>query len=88
MPSIVKSRPIMGNNENSVLLNLDKVRHFVFLRDKREFVKKENKAIFRGKIYEKPHRIRSLSGGLVIRLAILELSLKSISFALNGWFQR
>ena len=57
MPSIVKSRPIMGNYENSVLLNLDKVRHFVFLRDKREFVKKENKAIFRGKIYEKPHRI-------------------------------
>src|SRR5690606_28807624 len=26
-PSIVKSRPIGGDNENSVLLNLDKLRH-------------------------------------------------------------
>ena len=28
VPSIVKSRPICGDNANSVLLNLDKVRHF------------------------------------------------------------
>ena len=33
-PSIVKSRPIAGANANAVLLNLDKVRHFIFYNDK------------------------------------------------------
>ncbi|MCJ1808827.1 hypothetical protein [Flavobacterium covae] len=28
-PSILKSRPILGNNQNSILLNLDKVRHLI-----------------------------------------------------------
>lgn len=56
-PSIVKSRPIHGDNENSIILKLDKVRHFIFLKDKIEFSKKQNKAIFRGKMVGKPHRI-------------------------------
>ena len=30
IPSIVKSRPISNDNANSVLLNLNKVRHFSF----------------------------------------------------------
>ena len=30
-PSIVKTRPLSGDNINNVILNLDKVRHFVFL---------------------------------------------------------
>ncbi|MDO4230340.1 MAG: lipopolysaccharide biosynthesis protein, partial [Capnocytophaga sp.] len=30
-PSIVKSRPISDDNQNSVLLNLDKARHFVWV---------------------------------------------------------
>ncbi|MCI7140983.1 glycosyl transferase family 90 [Alistipes sp.] len=47
VPSIVKSRPIAGNNANSVLLNLDKFRHFVFLKDAVPFREKENRAIFR-----------------------------------------
>lgn len=57
VPSIVKSRPITDKNENSVLLNLDKVRHFIFLKDNSSFQEKKDKAIFRGKIWEKPHRI-------------------------------
>lgn len=40
-PSIVKSRPIAGANANAVLLNLDKVRHFIFYNDKRGFREKE-----------------------------------------------
>lgn len=32
-PSIVKSRPLSKDNTNSILLKLDKVRHFVFLKD-------------------------------------------------------
>lgn len=55
-PSIVKSRPIGNNNENSVLLNLDKVRHFCFLNDKIPFTSKMNKIISRGDVYGKPNR--------------------------------
>lgn len=49
-PSIIKSRPIAGDNSNSVVLNLDKFRHFVFLRDNIPFRQKEDRAIFRGAI--------------------------------------
>lgn len=56
MPSIVKSRPIAENNRNGILLNLDKVRHFCFLKDKKEFTSKANIAIFRGETGGKPRR--------------------------------
>lgn len=46
--SITKSRLIGNHNENYVLLNLNKVRHFIFLKDKRTFDSKVNKAIYRG----------------------------------------
>lgn len=57
-PAIVKSRPVIDANENSVLLNMDKVRHFVFLKDPIPFTEKCNKVIFRGEIDGKPGRIR------------------------------
>ena len=56
-PSIVKSRPIHGNNQFDIVLNLDKVRHFTFLKDKRSFASKQNKAIFRG-VVSQAHRRR------------------------------
>jgi len=59
-PAIVKSRPIQGDNRNSVLLNLEKVRHFIFLDDKIPFARKRDQAIFRGSIRGKPHRRRFL----------------------------
>lgn len=40
------------------LLNLDKVRHFIFLRDDIPFRKKSDKAIFRLAITRRPHRER------------------------------
>lgn len=46
-PAVVKSRPVAGDNAASVLLNLDKARHFVFLRDDIPFRAKEDRAIFR-----------------------------------------
>ena len=55
-PSIAKSRPIANDNANCVLCNLDKVRHFTFLKDKIAFEDKRDKAIFRAAIYQ-PHRI-------------------------------
>lgn len=50
VPSIVKSRPIEGDNANSVLLKLDRVRHFLFVKDSLTYAEKENKVIFRGLI--------------------------------------
>lgn len=59
-PSIVKSRPLVPNNENSVLMKLDKVRHFIFLHDRIPFDKKMDRVIFRGKIHGKPIRYHLL----------------------------
>lgn len=56
-PAIVKSRPIAGPNENSVLLNLNKVRHFIFVKDNLPFADKRPIACLRGKINGKAKRI-------------------------------
>lgn len=56
-PTIVKSRPVAGNNANAVLLNLNKVRHFLFVEDKVAFSQKKDLAVFRGKVRNKPKRI-------------------------------
>lgn len=57
VPSIVKSRPIKGDNTNSVVMKLEKIRHFLFVNDKKNFSDKKDKLIGRGKIRQ-PHRIR------------------------------
>ncbi|MGN0020808.1 MAG: glycosyl transferase family 90 [Sphingobacterium hotanense] len=54
-PSIVKSRPIAGDNANSVLLNLDKIRHFNFIKDDIPFRSKMNKLIGRAAVQQE-HR--------------------------------
>lgn len=56
-PTIVKSRPIHGNNENSVLLNLDKLRHFNFITDAIRFEEKKNMLVGRG-VVKREHRVR------------------------------
>lgn len=48
VPAIVKSRPIGDENENSVLMNLDKFRHFQLQRDEIAFDDKLPKAVWRG----------------------------------------
>jgi hypothetical protein len=58
-PSIVKSRPIDGDIRNSVLLKLDKVRHFIFVNDKISFQLKKDILIGRTKAFQ-PHRIHFL----------------------------
>lgn len=57
-PSLVKSRPIAGDNANSVLLNLNRVRHFIFVDDRVPFRDKSDIALFRGKIGGKNLRMR------------------------------
>lgn len=50
IPTIVKSRLLTEDNTNSVILKLDKLRHFMFVHDTIPFIKKRDCAIFRGKI--------------------------------------
>lgn len=47
-PTLLKSRPIAGDNANSVLLNLDKLRHFRLFDDPIPFARKLPKAVWRG----------------------------------------
>lgn len=55
-PTILKSRPIDGDNQNSILMKLNKVRHFIFVNDKIKFKDKKDILVWRGKCYV-PHRI-------------------------------
>lgn len=58
-PSLLKSRPIEGDNQNSVLMKLNKVRHFIFVNDITAFKEKKNMAVWRGKAY-RDHRQKFL----------------------------
>lgn len=56
LPSIVKSRPLCPNNGNGVLFKMDKIRHFIFVKDSLSFEQKKPIAIFRGKVAGKAER--------------------------------
>ncbi|MFZ9981514.1 MAG: glycosyl transferase family 90 [Cyclobacteriaceae bacterium] len=56
-PAFLKSRPVSTENENSVLLKLNKVRHFAFINDTVPFDKKINRLIGRAEVKQK-NRIR------------------------------
>lgn len=60
-PAFVKSRLLSDDNQNSVLLKLDKQRHFFFVDDRIPFEKKQDMAIFRGKIRESRLREKFLA---------------------------
>lgn len=48
LPTLIKSRPVDGENRNSVLLNLDKLRHFQLFDDPHPFEAKVAKVVWRG----------------------------------------
>jgi hypothetical protein len=48
VPTLLKSRPVGADNANSVLLNLDKLRHFRRFDDQVPFEKKTPRAVWRG----------------------------------------
>lgn len=58
VPTIVKSRLLAADNQNSVVLKLDKLRHFMYVHDTKPFREKKDCAIFRGKIRQS--RLRTL----------------------------
>lgn len=55
-PAFVKSRPVAGNNINSVVLKLEKMRHFNFINDPVPFDKKQNLLIGMAFV-DQPHRV-------------------------------
>ncbi|MFC4892924.1 glycosyl transferase family 90 [Pseudofrancisella aestuarii] len=59
-PSFVKSRNISKDNQNAVILKLDKTRHFTFLKDPNDFITKKNVAVFRGPCHQE-HRQKFIS---------------------------
>jgi hypothetical protein len=59
-PSLLKSRPIEGDNANSVLLKLNRIRHFLFVKDGNKFEDKKNMMVWRTKAAQE-HRSRFLS---------------------------
>ncbi len=58
-PTFVKSRPIAGDNANSVLLPLDSYRHFRFVEDGIPYDEKLPMAVWRGAAYQ-AHRVAFL----------------------------
>jgi len=56
-PTFLKSRPINGCNEHSVLLKLNRIRHFNFVCDKLPYQEKKNMVVWRG-VGHKDHRKR------------------------------
>lgn len=58
LPTILKARRIgEAGYDNSVILNLDSIRHFLNPHDTIPFQEKQSKLFFRGDIYDKPARI-------------------------------
>lgn len=55
-PTIVKSRPVQ-NNGNSVLLKLNSIRHYKFIKDPIPFSKKKNEAVWRGRVHKENRRL-------------------------------
>lgn len=56
-PSVLKSRPIDGENFNSVLMKLNKVRHFIYINDRKKYTEKKDMLVFRG-TKKQEHRVR------------------------------
>lgn len=56
-PSFLKSRPIEGENKNSVLLKLNAIRHFVFVKDDKTFQQKNDLLVWRGSGFRPNRRL-------------------------------
>lgn len=54
-PTLLKSRPVSVHNASSVLLKLNRIRHYFFVNDPVPFAQKKNLLVWRGACH-KPHR--------------------------------
>lgn len=76
VPTFVKSRPIAGDNQNAVILKLDKTRHFNFLTDEIAFRNKKNMLVGRSE-FAQEHRKRFFDLYVEHRLCDLKKSMRS-----------
>jgi hypothetical protein len=60
VPTVVKSRPISPDNQNSVLMKLDQVRHFHFRPDPMPFRAKRDIIVWRGKTFNRANRVHCI----------------------------
>lgn len=49
IPTFVKSRPLIAHNDNSILLKLNTIRHFNFIKDPLPYSNKKDQLVWRGK---------------------------------------
>ncbi|AUI85098.1 lipopolysaccharide A protein [Vibrio azureus] len=56
-PTFLKSRPIEGNNANSVLLKLNAVRHYNFVKQDKPYQNKKDRLVWRGTGFRPNRRI-------------------------------
>ena len=56
-PTLLKSRPITDDNHNSVLLKLNRVRHYNFIDDNIAYQDKTDSIVWRGKAASDHHRV-------------------------------
>jgi len=52
-PTLIKARPIKGDNKNSILFKLNKRRHFRWVQDSLSFSEKKDALVWRGSAYRK-----------------------------------
>jgi hypothetical protein len=52
-PSFLKARPLFGDNQNSILLKLDKFRLYNFINDQMDFRAKKPMAVWRGGVHNR-----------------------------------
>ncbi|MFT2110216.1 glycosyl transferase family 90 [Marinomonas sp. 2405UD68-3] len=57
VPSFVKSRPVAEDNQASILLKLNAIRHYNFINDSQKFTDKKSLAVWRGMIYQEHRKI-------------------------------
>jgi len=55
-PTLLKSRPVGEGTQNSVLLKLNRIRHFNFVTDRKRFVDKMPELVWRGKVHQAHRR--------------------------------
>ncbi len=56
-PTLVKSRPILGNNSNAVLFKFNRIRHFTFTNDRIPYRKKKDMLIGRSNVKQEHRRV-------------------------------
>ncbi len=56
VPTLVKSRPIGEGNRNAVLMKLNQIRHFFFVKNDKPFTDKKDALVWRGKCFGRSHR--------------------------------